>query len=69
MFKDVLKDFSVELGMYLSNEKTLRKSLKEATRVSLVKFNQSMLSEIGVFERYIQGLNIERAYLEQVKNL
>lgn len=68
VFKDVLKTTGVELGMFLSNTRLLKKNLKEATRLALVNFNVSLVSEIEKFEKYVQSLDIERAYLEQVKN-
>ena len=66
-FKQILKTMGIELGMYMSNSKSLKNNLKQTTRSSLREFNQNMMNEIDAFQSRIQSLNIEKVFLEELK--
>ena len=67
-FRQVLLSMGIELGMYLSKTKSLKKNLKESTRSTVREFNKSMCIEIDKFGKYINNLNIEKVFLDQLNN-
>lgn len=67
-FRDILKTMGIELGMYLRNTVSLKKDLKESTRSTIREFNESMYVEIQNFGVYIDHLNIEKVFLDQIRN-
>ncbi len=66
-FKKILRTTGIEMGMYLSNSKKLKHDLKDITLTSLGSFNQSMMNEIGSFQKRIENLNIEKVFIDELK--